>query len=560
MVGKINQSLDDVKICINTNQSFIIEAGAGSGKTWTLIESLRYIIETQGNQLEKTNKQIACITYTNVAKDEITHRIDNNSMVLVLTIHEFLWHVIKNFQKELKTEIVIYNTSDAKKHIDDLEDKLKKVNVDYSQYGRKFEKGRITHEDVLEFSSIIFNKYSKIGNIVANKFPFIFIDEYQDTEKRTIELLINNLLLGNRNKMLLGFFGDSMQKIYNQGIGKIPQEYIDKEVLKLITKNENYRCSKKVISLLGKIRPELIQEPTGKNLEGSTIFIHCNNKNDNEANYKTAIEYLTQKRGWDINDDTKILLLTHRGIATRLGYENILSLYNTRYFNTDGLLKKDEMFADLFLNKIEYLVKAFETKKHRDLITLLGIENFTVNKHDDKKHVNDLILSLIQLRENGTIKEVLDFSIEHQLVLKPSRLDDFLMNINKEILNENEEKDKVFYEGLLQIKYSELINIHSYIQNSTPFSTKHGVKGSEFNNVLVVIDDNSWNQFKFNDVFANDTVNQGRYDRTLNLFYVCCSRAKNNLAVLSLSGFNSKAMKTINEWAGEANVYDILNL
>ena len=78
MVGKINKSLEQVKDCIKTGKSFIVEAGAGSGKTWTLIESLRYIIETQAFQLEKTNKQIACITYTNVAKDEITHRINNN--------------------------------------------------------------------------------------------------------------------------------------------------------------------------------------------------------------------------------------------------------------------------------------------------------------------------------------------------------------------------------------------------------------------------------------------------------------------------------------------------
>ena len=74
MVGKINQSLEQVKDCIKTGKSFIVEAGAGSGKTWTLIESIKHILETQAAVLEKANQQIACITYTNVAKDEIDRK------------------------------------------------------------------------------------------------------------------------------------------------------------------------------------------------------------------------------------------------------------------------------------------------------------------------------------------------------------------------------------------------------------------------------------------------------------------------------------------------------
>ena len=86
------------------------------------------------------------------------------------------------------------------------------------------------------------------------------------------------------------------------------------------------------------------------------------------------------------------------------------------------------------------------------------------------------------------------------------------------------------------------------------------MKGAEFDNVLVVIDDNSWNQYKFNDVFANERKNQGRYDRTRNLLYVCSSRAKNNLIFLSLSSIDAKAMHTINNWFGSDNVYDVNNL
>lgn len=64
----------------------------------------------------KNNQKIACITYTNVAKEEIVNRVNGNKLVNVKTIHEFLWSIVEPFQKELKNEFL---TS--------LEDKLKKI-------------------------------------------------------------------------------------------------------------------------------------------------------------------------------------------------------------------------------------------------------------------------------------------------------------------------------------------------------------------------------------------------------------------------------------------------
>lgn len=561
MVGKINQSLESVKTCINTGKSFILEAGAGSGKTWTLIECIKYILETNSVNLEKANQQIACITYTNVAKDEIIERTDHNPLVLVLTIHEFLWFVMKNYQKELKTEILEYNEVDKKKHVEDLELKIEDKTIEYSQYGRKFEKGKITHEDVLHFSSVLFNKFSKISTIVANKFPFLFLDEYQDTELRTIELFIDKLLAENKAKFVMGFFGDSMQTIYNNRVGKIPQKYIDTGVLTLITKNENYRCSKRVIELLGKIRPHLLQTPSGKNLDGEISFIHCNNNIANtEQNYSKTLDYLRHKKGWEIEISSKILLLTHRGIASKLGYENLLAVYDSLDFGRDRLFNKEELFSNFILTKIESLVRFYSEKNYRDFIKQLGIDGFKMNSHDDKKVIQSTMNSLIELRKDKPVGEVLKYVFENNLVTKPIRIDEFEIEIAKAELDEEDAKKKRFYDALMKIQYSEFILVNNYIENFTPYATKHGVKGAEYENVLVVIDDNSWNQYKFNDVFANNRANQGRYDRTLNLLYVCCSRAENNLTILSLSSIDIKAMQTISHWFGEKNVYDVLTL
>lgn len=560
MAGKISKSFESVKECIIHGQSFIVEAGAGSGKTWILIESLKYITETQSEKLERENKQIACITYTNVAKDEIIDRIDNNPLVLVLTIHEFLWLVMKNYQKELKNEIIKFNNADTKKSIEQLEEKIKKVNIDYSQYGRKFDKGKITHEDVLEFSRIIFNTYPKISTIVANKFPYIFVDEYQDTEKRTIELLLNDLLKNNSKKLTVGFFGDSMQKIYTQGVGRIPQEYLDNDTLKLITKRENYRCSKKVISLLGEIRTDLIQEPAGNNLDGETIFIHCNKRVDNGLNYNVALEYLKNEKGWIFGQNTKILFLTHKGIANQLGYDKLLFVYDKIIFGRDRLLNKEEMFSNFFLNKLEVLIKAFQDRNYKHFLKLLGLEGFLINAHNDKKGIQDLMQFVIELRTNKTVKQVMNFVLENNLLVKSARMEEYLSRMETTELHDDEQRDKEFYDALMELKYSEYIAVNNFIENFTPYSTKHGVKGTEYDNVLVVIDDNLWNQYKFNDVFANIKTNQGRYDRTLNLFYVCCSRAKDKLAVLALSNLSSSALGTVENWFGKSNIIDITQL
>jgi DNA helicase-2/ATP-dependent DNA helicase PcrA len=77
------------------------DAGAGAGKTHALKESLFYIVNKYGDNLKYHNQQILCITYTNIATNEIKERIGNSSLVKVSTIHERIWELIKDYQKEL---------------------------------------------------------------------------------------------------------------------------------------------------------------------------------------------------------------------------------------------------------------------------------------------------------------------------------------------------------------------------------------------------------------------------------------------------------------------------
>lgn len=550
--------LDQVANFIEDKQSFLLEAGAGSGKTWSLIETLKYILNKESETLNKMDQRMVCITYTNIAKDEISERIENNPLVLVSTIHEFLWDVIRNYQTELKRVIVEFNSEQVPgKAVENLDEKLKEVSIGYTQYGRVFEMGNITHDDVLEFSSRLFKTYPKISRITANQYPYIFVDEYQDTESRTVHLLVDDLLAKNHGNLVVGFFGDSKQKIYNQGIG-----YITSDKLETITKEDNYRCSVEVIKLLNKIRPMLIQTPSGKNVQGEVTFFNCNNDLANQNNYKKVVNYLEKEKQWDIRSDkTKILLLTHRGIAGKLGYQKLLHVYDRNFsYGRDRLFQRDEPFAE-GLSKVEDLVFFYNEKRYSEFLELLGKEGFKLKCHCDKVKLKDQMDELNRIREAGTVKQVLDYVFENNLLTKSEKI----KNVEKIVTDGNLEdeevaKKKKFYDELMTIDYSENINLYKYIEDQTPFSTKHGVKGAEYDNVLVVVDDSSWNQYNFNNVLAGNHQNLNRHERSSNLLYVCCSRAKDKLALLALSRIDSNAMATIENWLGQENICDIVDL
>ena len=94
-----------LQACLDRRESFIFEAGAGAGKTYSLIEALRYLIKRDGIELMRNNQRVACITYTNVATNEIETRTDRHPAIYSSTIHSFCWKLIQDFQPFLRKEI-----------------------------------------------------------------------------------------------------------------------------------------------------------------------------------------------------------------------------------------------------------------------------------------------------------------------------------------------------------------------------------------------------------------------------------------------------------------------
>jgi DNA helicase-2/ATP-dependent DNA helicase PcrA len=118
----------------------------------------------------------------------------------------------------LKRALVRHNNelnADSKRRRDpaELEAALKTVGISYSDRGAEFLEGRLFHDDLLNVMRILFEDNPLIAKITAARYPYIFVDEYQDTSKAVIDILINRILAANEHKAVLGFFGDKLQSI-----------------------------------------------------------------------------------------------------------------------------------------------------------------------------------------------------------------------------------------------------------------------------------------------------------------------------------------------------------
>ena len=555
--------IEELYQCIDKKESFILDAGAGSGKTWSLVESLKYIINKESETLTRNNQKIVCITYTNVAKNEIIERLENNKLVIVSTIHDFLWSCISQFKKELKEKLIeiieekilkvqeALDNSKSKKGItydkniikmerleSDKNDLIETSNLtEYKNYPL-FKYNIVSHDEIIDLSIRIFSSYPVIKKLISDAYPTIFVDEYQDTFPEVIKILLNNLL--PMNKILFGFFGDKMQKIYDKGIGEMPSNY----ELKQITKSENYRCSVSVIKLLNKIRDDITQCPAGKNKDtiGSCSFYQAN---ENNFNLNEFIQ-IKLKNKLNLNEDNtnlKILYLTHKLIARENGYEELYNLVNLSG-KSDALTKKDEDRCPFikFLYQIEEIVILYQDNKIQELLKVI---NFDIDSFEDKKILKNILDELIELRYTEKIEGIFNFVIEKNLLQKSEKIKNFDLD---------DEKNKNYYDNLFQIKYKQIVKANTVAEKQTPFSTQHGTKGSEFENVLVIIDDTAWRNYSYDKYFSDDMSKETIYDRSRNLFYVVCSRAENNLVVLALSQISASSKVKIDELFDE-NIY-----
>ena len=379
MVGTVDVMMQ-ITECMSNKKNFLLSGGAGSGKTYSLIQTLHSIYKNN------PNSRVACITYTNVAANEIKSR-SPYSKLWVSTIHDFLWDAIKGFQKNLVIAVrdlimdgkISYSGETPK-------DQILFTAVEYRNY-RGLEDGIISHDDLLKVAEYMFEHHPLLSKILCDRFDYILIDEYQDTQRPVINIFLEHLQSKAAGKTCLGFFGDKMQSIYETGIVDI-QDYVDKGLVGEIKKNDNYRCSQNVIALLNNLRSDLIQQPAKKNKDGviqnktgSAIFLYSSSDFD-----LSAFKASSYGRSWDYDNplETKLLFLTHRLIAKRDGWVDLLAAWS----NNDMLLGDEPDRLANHLLMIGGIITFYRERRYGQVFALL---NRKVHSIKDKKEISTFL-------------------------------------------------------------------------------------------------------------------------------------------------------------------------
>ena len=352
----MDQEVEKIIDHIEKGENFLLSGGAGSGKTYSLVQVIREVIARH------PSSKIACMTYTNASVHEIERRVDHSNLN-VSTIHDFLWDNIKNFQRELKATLIeLLNTDDSGISLNGYEgevpsnffdkDREPDFAIQYKEY-LKLQDGIISHDEVLKLSERMFFKYPKIVSFVKSRYPFVFIDEYQDTNPLIVKILLEYFPKVSK-KCVVGFFGDSMQAIYDDGVGSIDNYLITDDnpngCVYEVQKKQNRRCPQSVIALANSLRLDsLHQEPSddlkapnmtvdGHVKEGTILFYYSD-----EDKTDVLKEKLTSEFGWDFSDtgNTKELRLTHNLIANEAGFETLMRIHDSDKIIEYGIRIRD---------------------------------------------------------------------------------------------------------------------------------------------------------------------------------------------------------------------------
>ena len=616
--------------CIKNGENFILEGGAGSGKTYSLISLINALTE------ELPDIKIVCITYTNNAVAEILSRIENENL-WVSTIHEFIWALIRKYQNEIKNILVELinddNEKNFKKPKDFSEDLIAKeyfenLYVDYDEYysvtPNDENRVKISHDHILIVAEKMFEKYKKIADILKDIADCIFVDEYQDTSPLVADILLKHLEQSDK-KNVIGFFGDSMQSIYDDGVGNLNQYSLIK-----IVKTQNRRNPRVVIEVANKFRNDGIEQVPSEDInapnmengtirEGSIKFLY-GTESDDFINVKGKNIF----KNWDFSDgkQTKELRLTHKYNAEMGEFKDLYDLYNDDLIVTliskikekmdKGDLGNDKNLGELALEvkpifkkadllnqiignetyksiysvlenmswdeayekcritkeslmsyKLNGMSGKYEANSYRDRILrrmdildeiielyvanrlndFLRITKFSIRNKNDKIRLKRAMEYLIN-ENNKTIEEVLEYAEENELLKEDELFNDYILN-----------KGFYLWERLKKLPFKQYRKSVFYLKEFSPNCTQHSVKGSEYDNVLLVLESN-WNKYDFNTLFGKGSPNSNVQLRTKKLFYVCITRAKKNL-IIYMPTNDSDILRKAKEFFSEENVIDI---
>ena len=545
-----------VEAIINTEGPMLILAGAGSGKTKVLTTKIAYLI--QEKQVDPYN--IIAITFTNKAANEMKSRVENMlgisaSRIQISTFHSFGLSIlkkhydklglqsnctiidsddslatVKRILKDMNLDSKIYNPktirnriSSAKNELIDCDefDKFTSnefdqvcVNV-YKEYENKLKTNNsVDFDDLLMLPIILFNKNKDILNFYQNRFKYILVDEYQDTNE--VQYVLTKLLsaknknicvVGDPDQSIYGFRGSNYRNILN-----FEKDYKNTKVVLL---EQNYRSTKTIL--------------------GAANDVICNNKNRKEKQLWTSNEdgsKITYKRCQDEKEEANYIVTNVKKIINEGGnLKNIAVLYRTNAQSRnieEAFLKENIPYKvvgsfyfynrkeikdlicylkliynandDISLNRIINVPKrGIGLKTIENLITKANILNDSIfNIIDSGKELGfkKLILEFKELSENLSLTELVDLILDKTGIKKELEQENTIESQSRlENLEEFKSITKSFEDKYGVISLQEFLDEISLVSDVEEYKnqtdvvtlmTVHSAKGLEFENVFIV--------------------------------------------------------------------------
>lgn len=608
---------DEIFACLDPKKpkSFFLYAGAGSGKTRSLKIVLEKFRDKHGLEFRRAGKKIAVITYTNAAADEIANRVGSDPLFPISTIHSFCWAHICTYHTDIQAWLLAALPADLEnlrleqqkgragtkaaldreRGIAAILERLEWLSIPrrftYNPNGDNFGMDSLSHSEVLKITAHFIESKPSMQAVLINKYPFLLIDESQDTSKVVINALFA-LESANQGKFALGLFGDTMQRIFPDGqadLGRnIPVHWAHP------AKWMNHRSPQRVIKLGNAIRTAVDGQRQMARDDSALgvvrLFVASADAPDKpgiELRVRERMAELTGDSKW-IGDphDVKTLTLEHHMAATRGGFLPMFTALDKDSRLSTGLRKGELAGLRFFTERIAPLLWAAEAGDKFGVMTYMRqyspllkrarlLSNETTN--DPLGPARAAVEALTELRaKNAQLRfiDVLECVAAHDLFEIPAALRPFAHpgdvteasspEADLEDEPEAEEDAEISpssleaWRAFLETPFSQIGPFAEYVSDKGQFGTHQGVKGLQFERVFVILDDSAARGFMFSyerllgakppsadERKKKDEGTDTSIDRTRRLLYVTCTRTQQSLALIAYTEAPDALVKSV---------------
>lgn len=587
-----------------------IYAGPGAGKTHFLVENVKNIVTTYPLVVQSRERKVLCITYTNAAVDEIKHRLDRfSSSVEVHTIHGFIIeHIIKPFQEDLrkimqedfsipvkgkskitsqvegmgilhgidKTEIFEFiksavgdteELSYSKKILGEVEVDLaayladktiklrasRQINNDHIIPIKQYTWSKVrklTHNEILYFGYRILEYNHTALYATRVKFPFIFVDEFQDTSP--LQTLLIKLIGGKST--VIGTIGDVAQSIYSFQ-GARPSQFLALNI------DGNRTSSEYVISGNRRSTPNVVNLCNFLRKEDSTVTQNsekCYNSDDEKQsaeNTKIHIISGEDKSAKQLINSVMAggaVVLTRTWAAAFSYIQNISeeqekclkAIYNA-YYTSPIDIRSDivEHNYVTWVRAFKFIFKLWNGYKTGALVEIIAAL-ILITDFDTKKLTPKILAQLKRLTDEvfgGLSEKSLTIDIingfssglhEDNYTELASIIgdDQFIVPIF-----DDEDRDGIKTNVSLLSWYTSYKLFAEVFSEDSRYMTVHQAKGREWEKVIVSLEPNSRrdrDNTTLSGMFSNpQLLNEENAEEFTRMYYVACSRAKVDLYI-----------------------------